>query len=993
MKNFLPIVILLLVSQLTVAQLSGQYTIGGSSPNYSTIQTAVNALHSQGTSAPVEFLIRNGTYNDQITVNDFTRTGNPTDTVTFRKSSPVGIVNWEYNAQGASSNWVLRLDGAKYITVRGITFNAVSANNFDLIHIRGGAANNIFELCDFNGVFSQGNLILQSGTGNQPNHIFRNNSFLFGNKAIDFNYLFGGADSRGLQIIGNTFSGQNSSAVESGTINIWVMDNTVYATTVSGSGYIGLDIDDFSPVIENNVIDMTKGDSAIWLRREQGVALEARIVNNLISVRSSTASRGIYVRSSNTSVYHNTVRMRSANGPALWISGGVLEDVRINNNILINDASAAGGLALRLDDAVVISDSNNNDLYTTGAVLVRSNNLNYNNLTTYSAATGFDLDSVSKNVSFVQTTGLNDLHLSSPSNADTELLAPVLASVNLDVDGDPRGTYTAFKGADEGIISLSPLDNTDTANGYYTVGGFAPDFANPNEAITGLKQRGMNGPVTFRVRAGNYVVHQTLSDIIRLDNSDDLILFRADSISNPPAFNHAATNDNDNWVIKIQDTDYVGFLYIDFTSTSSGQYGRLIDLEGETNNIVISNSVMTGLTGQTSNTAALVFSDDRGRDNLTFEKNTYIDGSIAISMIPPNPFSSPTGTGINILESLFRNQRVYSLITNYNGLVFEDNEIISSHNDMLSLYIRFNVDNKISRNKFHLTGNNTTAIELNGADGGQLVDPSIVANNFIVASSGLELNTGSLNTHIYFNSIVATQSPLTISYQMIPNNSKAIKLVNNILFNNGSGAALTVAQDVDITEINHNNFLNATPSLIDWEGVSYTSLASYQTATGNDLNSTTTPVSFANLVNGDLHLVNSSINNMGLLGKPVNFVNNDYDLELRPNSGPYMGADEVAGSPLVTEFLIGGTVTGLTSGSIDIDNVNGDFLNNLTNGDFTFPIFLFDTAFYEVLIVNQPAVADLTCSIVNSSGNIQGQNVTDIEINCNSEEMFSNGFE
>ncbi len=991
MKYFLPALVLLLISKLAVAQLSGQYTIGGGSPDYSTIQAAVNALHTQGTSAPVEFLIRGGTYNDQITINNFTRTGNPTDTVTFRKSSPLATVNWEYNAQGSSTNWVLRLDGAKYITVRGMTFNAVSASYFDLIHIQGEAANNIFEFCDFNGVVSQGNLILQSGLGNHPSHIFRNNSFLFGDKAIDFDYLSGGFDSTGLQVIDNTFSGQDSRALESGTGGVLVTGNTVYATTVSNPDYIGFSIDDFSPIIENNTIDMTKGTAAIWVFKTGGIGVEGRIVNNLIAVRSTTASRAIFVVTSNISIYHNTVRMRSTNGPALWVSGSA-QTTRINNNILINDASAGGGLALRIDDVISIEDSNNNDLYSTGALLVKSNNVDYNSLSSYSSATGFDLDSFSKNVTFVQNSGTNDLHLLAPSDADVELLAPTLASVSLDVDGDARGVLSTFKGADEGM-SFAPLDNADTPSGFYTVGGSSPDYANPNDAFISLKQRGMAGPVTFRVRPGNYTVHQTFNNIVRTGNVDDLLLVRAANMNNPPTFRHAATNNNDNWVIKIQDMDNVGFLYINFTSTSFGQYGRLIDIDGESNDIVISNSIMTGLTGQTSNTAALLYSDESGQDNLIFEKNTYNNGSIAINMTPPNSFSLPRGLDLNILESVFTNQVVYGIITNHNRLVFEDNEIFSSNNDMLSLYVRYNVNNKISRNKFHLTGSNTTAIELNGADGGQIIDPSIVANNFIKATNGLNLNTGSHTTDIYFNTIVATSSPLTIEFNMTPNHSRGLRLINNILFNNGSGPVMTIADDVAFEEIDFNNFINATPTLIDWYSTAYTSLATYQTATSNDANSTTTPVIFSSLVNADFHLASSSLNNTALTGKSVSLVGNDYDLETRPNSGPYMGADEVTAFPLVTEFSLGGTVTGLTSGSVDIDNVNGDALSNLTNGDFTFPIFLFDTVFYEVLIVNQPQVADLNCVVLNGTGNINGLNVNDIEIKCSSEEIFTDGFE
>jgi hypothetical protein len=58
-------VMLNLFQHLVLAQMAGNYTIGNNS-DYSTIQAALDAIHSSGISAPVVFKIKQGTYNEQL---------------------------------------------------------------------------------------------------------------------------------------------------------------------------------------------------------------------------------------------------------------------------------------------------------------------------------------------------------------------------------------------------------------------------------------------------------------------------------------------------------------------------------------------------------------------------------------------------------------------------------------------------------------------------------------------------------------------------------------------------------------------------------------------------------------------------------------------------------------------------------------------------------------------------------------------------------------
>ncbi len=64
-KIYLSFFLLLIVflPSTVLAQLSGTKTIGGTTPDYATIKAAINAVNTQGVTAPgVTFLIRSGTY-------------------------------------------------------------------------------------------------------------------------------------------------------------------------------------------------------------------------------------------------------------------------------------------------------------------------------------------------------------------------------------------------------------------------------------------------------------------------------------------------------------------------------------------------------------------------------------------------------------------------------------------------------------------------------------------------------------------------------------------------------------------------------------------------------------------------------------------------------------------------------------------------------------------------------------------------------------------
>ncbi|MGN6520998.1 MAG: reprolysin-like metallopeptidase [Dokdonella sp.] len=115
-------------------------------------------------------------------------------------------------------------------------------------------------------------------------------------------------------------------------------------------------------------------------------------------------------------------------------------------------------------------------------------------------------------------------------------------------------------------------------------------------------------------------------------------------------------------------------------------------------------------------------------------------------------------------------------------------------------------------------------------------------------------------------------------------------------------------------------------------------------------------------------------------------------------SGTIAGANvtNVAVSCAATPtFTVGGTVSGLTGGSVGL-SLNGGAQSQsvAANGAFTFPGGLVNGATYTVTVATQPATPPQTCVVTNGSGTIAGANVTNVSVTCAGDDrIFVDGFD
>jgi hypothetical protein len=91
-----------------------------------------------------------------------------------------------------------------------------------------------------------------------------------------------------------------------------------------------------------------------------------------------------------------------------------------------------------------------------------------------------------------------------------------------------------------------------------------------------------------------------------------------------------------------------------------------------------------------------------------------------------------------------------------------------------------------------------------------------------------------------------------------------------------------------------------------------------------------------------------------------------------------------------SNLTLGGNLSGLTGDQVILQNNGGNDLVLNANGDFTFAGNVDDNDSYEVTVLTQPTSPDQTCTVSNGSGTVNGNNITNIMINCNTAPTVTN---
>ncbi len=452
--------------------LSGNYTIGGASPDYPTITSAVSALTTNGVCGAVNFNIRSGTYNEQILIPAITGSS-AANTITFQ--SEVGdstAVVLSFASTAVLSNYTLKLDGADYLSFKKITIKSLNTTYGRVVFIANGADHNLF----------QHNIVLGVP---KPGYTSQNEFSLFYSATSNDNY--------------NTYDGNR---MLNGTYGFYLAGvntpNPALGTVIKNNffqdqAWVPIDLMDYgSPVISQNTI--TSNPSVY--PNFQGIRLE-QCPGNYKIVKNKLLQGGISIVSSPASPSaHSLVanNMISAGNPsavdptyyihALYINYSSYIDVEYNsicltwgpekytidlvnatfidlhNNILVSQANSPLLFSTTVSTGGTQLTSNYNDVYNGGsAPLFNFDGSSYSSLTAWQAAQGQDVHSKNLDPYFTSATDFRT------QNGLLFGEGTPIVSVTDDIDGTVRNASTPDIGAyefplpaaDAGLLSYNGL--------------------------------------------------------------------------------------------------------------------------------------------------------------------------------------------------------------------------------------------------------------------------------------------------------------------------------------------------------------------------------------------------------------------------------------------------------------------------------------------------------------------------------------------------------
>lgn len=434
--------------------LKGIYTIGGGSPEFESVSSAIDALNTGGVLGEVTFKIRSGTYNGQISIRDYP--GSSCANKVAFKSETEDSTSVIIKATGTSlANYVLQLNKVKGVTIKGITLKAEGATYARTISMVNGSSCNIISgnviespsatTSDYGKsviYYSQGNdSLLQDVNNGFYGNLISGGSYgiaAFGNSTFSNEYKF--------NLEGNKFLNQyNSAVVMSEMKGFSVSGNTIKSNSrIAGftSGFRGVIVEKALGYFTVNENKIEADGIGIYISNTTGDKdRKALLANNFVVIRNEYSSHGILTSlCSNLNFYHNSVNVinNRNTGVAFQDEGG--SGIRIFNNNFVN---SGGGTAIHFSNFSpenIICDYNN--LYTSGSNLGVTSEF-AENLSSWKALTGTDIHSVSLKPEFVSE---GDLHVTSSLLKRKGLYIPELP---LDIDHQLRNTTAPDIGADE----------------------------------------------------------------------------------------------------------------------------------------------------------------------------------------------------------------------------------------------------------------------------------------------------------------------------------------------------------------------------------------------------------------------------------------------------------------------------------------------------------------------------------------------------------------
>ncbi|GAB5521781.1 MAG: hypothetical protein RhofKO_40320 [Rhodothermales bacterium] len=885
---------------------AGTYTVGGGG-TYATLAAAAADLANRGVAGAVTFSIASGTYTEQVSFGPIAGASGA-NTVTFQAASGnAADVTWKFEPT-SGANYLVELAGTSFITFRNLTFNSdpnADGGSQGRIFVLSGAVEGLtLNTVTLNGIsgFGSNAVSLVYGTSTaMKNLLVTGSTFNQGFNQIDLEAPFS-PQATGTQVLNSTFTDAQRTSVrlsrhdgvvitghtvtDAATSGISI-NNSTTAVTVSqntlsftGSNAVGIELSTVAGAsrVEKNRITLTSGTGIRLLSTDGSGGSEVRIANNFVSGNAgNNGERGIDLSSSDhVQIYHNSVNLRGTSASNSWglrVSFGSNLDVR--NNIF----AVTTGRAIEYSSASVVSVSNYNDLFNTGANLAKVGSTDYGTLAAYQAGASLDANSVSVDPGFTSAT---DLHASSAfiDNEGTPLTA-----VPDDIDGEGRSATAPSIGADEFSAAGSTLSGT------YTIGG-GGDYATWAAAASALETNGISGAVTFNVATGTYAEQVSLGPVAGA-SAANTITFQPTSGTLGDVALQADPTSGTNYIFLVDGADFVRFNRIAFNadgSSDGGSHGRALVLQGGVNGAQVTNSSFTGVSGfgSIADKALLYAGGSTVTTDFIAQNNTFATSDAAVYL------NGAASTGTQISDNTVSGADDYGIYVSQHTAVQITGNTLSGTTSQ-GLWVQ-NSGGALRVLKNTITGASGNGIRIESSDATSGSE-GLIANNMVQMSSGsstaLSVSNSDYQQFIH-NTLRIGSGASGGQATSLSGTQNAITLRNNLLINEMGSYAIHLFSTPTNFVADWNNLYTTGANVGRIGSTDYATLSAYQAASGTDANSVSTAVTFASAT--DLHLSGASQTDVTLAAIALSTVTDDRDGDARFALFSAMGADEASSS-------------------------------------------------------------------------------------------------
>jgi hypothetical protein len=851
----------------TGSALSGEYFIGGSSPDFTTLTQAVQQLNKYGISSSVTFNIRddNSPYQEQINILPITG-ASEINTITFQPdptNTKDAIIT--FNAEDYNAIYTLEMKRASYVKIKDLILMAENDSYGTVINMNGLCHHDTISGCTIistspggnnHGIYSYGGLL--------KNIYITGNKFTNGYSGI---YLSGSYEDikQDIEILENDFGGNSYGIrIEGGSNSLKILKNTINCTGQ------GIEISDFT-------------GSPIY---------KGLIANNFINMKESNYNTiGLYLRyASYLQIYFNTVKIGEQNNQedskAFSVEGG--SNIDVQNNIFCNFGK---GYAYHIGYSVSFEQSDYNALFTAGNYIAYYNE-NLKELSDLQSVSSNDVHSLDAYPAFVSE---DEVHINSPVLDGS---GKAVSGIVSDIDGETRSTPPDI-GADEYTSSVTPIPG-----GTYKIGGITPDYNTIKKAFDDLQIRGISGPVIFEIRKGQY--NEFIGSVFKIPGTSktDTIILKSESGNPEDVVIYYETSYNNENIFHFKGVDNFTLTGLSISSTGTS-YGRLIKISGSSDNIrIINNELISSLTYYS------VISIDALTNQLLIRDNLISGGGISFDNYSEGTDTRITGNIISGGGILFNgSSKGTDTWIIGNRITETDQTAIKLYNQIKPLIIGNTI--LASRGQGIYLSNCINNFPFYG----------VIANNMIQVEGdgnayGLYLDYWNKRMYIFNNSINITNNNYYSSYGIYVEQYSAdpdeIRILNNIVSNSSGDWVMYVTDVNDIAESDYNNFFTTGTNFVNWGGTAYADLADLRSASGMDNHSLSLDPLFYSET--DLHSEQPAFHKAGT---PLDDVPYDIDSIPRDPVKPDIGAVEFTCGPPVFDILVSPTCLGDTTTFID----------------------------------------------------------------------------